>query len=270
MSLIREPRSSKQQMLDCWKAYKMKCETSFVTRNGIIACGVVKEPNVENLYEKPEFVSEHEGRSAFLYALLIAWCKENNGPDCLRKIESSDMFLLLCHDIGEILNGDALDDGSSPHDESRHDETKLFSEFCDYLPIGLDLSIRHRYGCFENYNGSLLTKFCKVVDKAEAIAFQLFLATKGFTGDIMKKEHPSGRDLRFGRLIGCNKSIDVWTLHFRVVTKGIEEELLEPVTAFLNAGFLDAYGSIPTCMTIDVEDIPLDVEDISFDVEAAV
>lgn len=48
------------------RAYFMECETSFVPRGGTIALKILLSVDeVENLYELPEWVSEHSLKAAF-------------------------------------------------------------------------------------------------------------------------------------------------------------------------------------------------------------
>lgn len=240
----------------CWRAYKLKCETSFKTRNGTIACKALPRPKHTG-YKKPEYISEHEGRTASLFGLLYSYEYHSTAVPINRVDAFSVMLMLLCHDIGEIYTGDALDDGTAPHDRNRKIEQAVLEELYSYFPNSEQmLGIQND---FEDYSGEKIVQYAKMVDKAEAVAFQLFLKTKGIAGDVAKKSPPSQRDLRFAKILGTSAAIDVWTLHYRIATKNIQpDNFTYRLNEFLKAGFIDAYGHIPKCLTIDVANLELD------------
>ena len=244
-----------------WHCYYTYCESSYCVRGGTIACGVL--PKLQNhdgvIYDKkPEFVSEHMGRSAFLLGQILM-----NYPE-LAKPETwfSQMMFLLCHDAGEWKNGDILDDGSMGDNvallEARNEETEILDEMFCLFPDRYSMQMCAMLPKFEGYTGTY-ELLDKMVEKADAILFQLFLRTKGIAGDVkLKKPEPSERDLRLAEILGCSRSIDVWTLHYRIMTKNAPKEYQEPLLKILKAAFLDAYRDIPKCMKIDVSDLELD------------
>lgn len=250
-----------------WAAYKMKCETSFLARTGSIVCGALLPANYEDIYKKPEFVAEHEGRVAFLYALIMLYHKQpfrvnqESASESLRHV-----FWLLSHDIGEMAAGDQPDDGSSGHENSRALEDKIFNEFFDYLPGEYRFFFEKTHDDFENYNGTVESQFDKMLDKVEAILFLLFLKEKGIEGDIMKKNPPSRQDTRLAKLCGSSSTIDVWCLHARIKTKNMSPKIIELMDAILVAAFSDAYreeitkndDKLPKCLTMDVTNLRLD------------
>lgn len=266
-----------------WEAYCMECLTSFLVRRGLVACGLTNDANFEEIYRKPEFVSEHQGRSTNLYFLISSWyyyekflepygCYEALSRDDKDRImlklrnESIDpwiAFYLSSHDIGEIRSGDALDDGTPEHEESRLIEYEVMSDYFSLLPPPMSKpAFVFREG-FENYDDSVtnLPLLAKAIDKVEAISFQLFLYTKGFVGDIMNKEPPSERDLRYAEILGTTRAADVWTMHYRVLFKNISPGTIEPANLFLETAFRNAYcdlledRQLPKCLTVDVTNI---------------
>lgn len=258
-----------------WQAYKMKCETSFLVRQGLVACGLVQDIDFENIYRKPEFVSEHEGRAAYLYCVIMLWQSFNDliepfGGDYktmpkddkervehrlhFSSVDPALVFFLLAHDIGEIRCGDTLDDGSIMHELTRSEEAMTMDELFNRLPPSLLSYFRELRLAFEGYDAdsNVNAAFIKAVEKAEAIAFQLFLHEKGFDGDITLKKPPSERDLLYAEVLGTNTAADVWALHYRVAVKDIDPDILRPVTTFLQTAFLESYNCLPECMTIDI------------------
>ena len=245
-----------------WHAYATYCETGYIERGGTIACKVVSSMGLlrEDMYSmKPEFVSEHQGRSAFLLGLLLM-----HYPELFeKKVDWFGMMMFeLCHDIGEVRHGDILDDGSALDNSTllgmRDDEDEFMDEFLLYLPSHYGIEMQDIRPRFEAYEGKR-PLFLKMVEKLDAILFQMFLYTKGVSGDVKaKKPEPSRRDLRFAKIIENSRAIDVWTLHLRVAVKHAPEELKEPLRKVLTAAFKDTYRYVPKCMTVDVTDIPLD------------
>ena len=245
-----------------WRNYYTYCESSFCVRGGTVACKVL--PDLKNYdgfpyNKKPEFVSEHMGRSAFLLGQILM-----NYPDLAdQKTWFTQLMFLLCHDAGEWKNGDILDDGSMKGNaeliEARNEEAEILDDmFCNF-PDRYGMKMCDMLPKFESYSGTY-ELLDKMVEKVDAILFQLFLRTKGVAGDVKWKEpEPSERDLRFGALINCTRAIDVWTLHYRVMTKNAPKEYQEPLLKVLKVAFQDAYKDVPLCMTIDVTDIELDV-----------
>ena len=244
-----------------WRAYMMQCETGYIERGGTIACGVVRSLNLprEDMYGlKPEFVSEHQGRSAWLLGMLLMY-----NPELFDQSIWFDMVMFEnSHDIGEIRHGDILDDGTILDNEillgMREDEDETADEFFCYYPNYWSTEMLTMRPKFEEYQGSP-ELFMKMTEKLDAILFQLFLFTKGTSGDVRaKKPEPSRRDLRFAKIVGTTRALDVWTLHFRVATKHAPEEYLRPLLKLLEAAFKDTFRYVPVCMTVDVSDIPLD------------
>lgn len=245
-----------------WKNYYTYCETSFVERGGTIACGVLptlKKRDDADLYNrKPEFVSEHQGRAAFLLGQILMNYPELTDPSTW----FSQIMFVLCHDVGEYIHGDLLDDGSGIEDDlfqaQKQEEAEIMDEFFLNFPDKYSLEMIDMLPKFEDYEGGA-PLLDKMVEKLDAILFQIFLYTKGQVGSVKwKKPHPSGRDLRFAEIIDTPRAIDVWTFHFRVATKHAPVEFKKPLNKILKVAFEDIYGSLPTCMTIDVTNIELD------------
>lgn len=249
-----------------WDAYNMKCETSFIFRNGTLVCKVTEPLELEYIYKKPEFVAEHEGRSAFLFALIAMYYGESLSLSSRPgSVDYEELFwyltFLLCHDVGEINGGDTLDDGSNDHSEAQVGEDRVMKKLFSYFPGGVRRRMTQIRKGFEGYVGERGTQLAKAVDKAEAIAFMLYLKGKGVSGDIKLKNPPSKRDIRFAEILGTSQAIDVWCLHYRIATKHMPRTIREPVDNFLAAGFRDAYcdsPKLPLCMRIDVSNIELD------------
>lgn len=244
-----------------WENYYTYCETSYIERGGTVACGVLPSLKTRDCFpydKKPEFVSEHQGRSAFLLGQILM-----NYPDLTdRSTWFLQLMFVLCHDVGEIRHGDILDDGSMLGDETmlemRRDEEALLDEFFCKFPERYSLQMAEIAPLFEGYTGGY-PLLDKMVEKLDAILFQIFLYTKGVVGDVRRKQpHPSGRDLRFARIINSSRAIDVWAFHFRVATKGSPDDYKKPLIKLLKIAFEQVYGYIPDCMTIDVSDVPLD------------
>ena len=237
-----------------WEAYKMYCEASYQTRNGTLACGVVESLELDDPYARPEFVSEHMGRTAFLLGTILMW-----NPYLARRESWAAMLMLaLIHDVGEAELGDQLDDGSESHLKSRATEVRVMSKLFANLPKKYQALMR-RYWCeFEEYSG-MEPSIVKMVDKADAILWQLFLKTKGREGDVRRKHNISDRDMQLAKIIGSYKSTEVWCLHYRIMERKIDSSKVAPITRVLEAAFLDVYGKLPECMTIDVSEIELDM-----------
>lgn len=254
-------------MENIWAAYKMKCETSFIQRSGTIVCGATQQIDIDDIYQKAEFVSEHEGRVAFLYALIMMYHKQ---PFTVRSSSVSEslrhVFWLLSHDIGEIASGDQPDDGTFGHSDARAKEDRIFNEFFDYLP-GEDRSWFERtHDTFESYGGTVETQFDKALDKVEAILYLLFLREKGIEGDVMKKNPPSRQDAKLAKLLGTSNTIDVWCLHMRIKIKQMNPKIIDVLDGLLVAAFSDIYRAeiiangdkLPKCLTMDVTNLRLD------------
>ncbi len=237
-----------------WRAYVHKAEMSYKTRNGTIACGVTSELDLSDAYSRPEFIAEHEGRSAFLFGMITSWQPYLMSPE----MRADRMLFLLMHDAGELVGGDRLDDGSSEH--SNEDLSQLEKEamlemlFC--FPSWEHRRMTSIYDKFEEYRDSEV--FIKAIDKVEAVLWQLFLHMHGHTGYVTNKKCPSGRDLRFGEILGTYRAIDVWCLHYRVALKDVKYRSVQLVDDVLKAAFMAVFGELPYCMTIDVTDISLD------------
>ena len=251
-----------------WHNYSVYCESSFGERGGTVACGVLPALCLHDPFPysaKPETVGEHMGRAAFLLGQVLM-----NYPDL---VDPKDWFLhlmfVLCHDVGEYKNGDILDDGSRDDDEEiqglRAEEMEIMDEFFCNFPERYGLFMVEMLPKFEEYAADDAALLDKMVEKLDAILFQLFLYSKGVAGDIRRKRPcPSGRDLRFAKIIGSTRPIDVWTFHFRVATKHAPEEYKKPLRKILEVAFKETYGYLPSCMTIDVSDVPLnDPSDIA-------
>lgn len=242
------------QSKQIWRAYTYKCEMSFKTRNGTIACGVVPPLKLTDVYARPEFVAEHEGRSAFLLSVAYEWYP--NLADDREKLATVQFMLM--HDGGERKGGDKLDDGSRSHEEARTLEEATMRELFSCFPEERQFELNRRYRDFEDYADEM--SFAKAMDKAEAVLWQIFLYKQGHVGYVTWKNPPSGRDLRFGKILGTYRAIDIWCLHYRVATKHCPwQSGTWLVNDVLRAAFLDVMGEIPYCMTIDVTDIPLDI-----------
>ncbi len=245
-----------------WHNYYTYCETSFVERGGTIACGVLptlKRRGDTDIYNrKSELVSEHQGRSAFLLGQILM-----NYPDLTDPATwFSQLMFVLCHDVGEYRHGDLLDDGSLKANAEaisyREEELEILDEFFCNFPERYCMEMVEMLPQFEGYQGRA-PLLDKMVEKLDAILFQLFLYTKGACGNVKwKKPHPSGRDLRFAELINSPRAIDVWTLHYRVATKHAPIEFRKPLSKILEVAFKEIYGVLPECMTIDVSDVVLD------------
>ena len=279
-------REDRYFWLSSWLAFCDKCATSFIPRSGYIASGLTDKfrRKRKNIYRKPEFVAEHEGRSTYLYSLLRLWSAYDQLPNVFEGVNTvksldnerlenqiypiASLFLQI-HDVCERILGDKLDDGSSTHANAKEIEKAVMEEHFSHYPPPVADTLRAFYPIFESYGkegdageyGNLFVQeacFAKAVDKADAVGWQLFLATKGRIGDILFKKPPSERDLRFAGILGTNRAVDIYALGLRVATKHLSRELLYPVNCFLKAGFKDAFQEVPECMTIDVTDIELD------------
>lgn len=245
-----------------WSTYYTYCESSFCPRGGTVACKVLPPFKVRDNFPyncKPEFVSEHMGRSAYLLGLFLM-----SYPD----LTDSDTWFLqvmfeLAHDAGEYKNGDMLDDDSiSPEGLAaiKEEEIHILEEMFLNYPGNYGMQMIDMLPKFEGYTGGF-PLFDKMVEKLDAILFQIFLYSKGIPGDIRWKEpKPSKRDLRFAKIIGSYRVCDVWAFHFRVATKHAPLEYQKPLRKVLEVAFKSIYGTIPPCMTIDVTDVPLHVD----------
>ena len=167
------------------------------------------------------------------------------------------MIFMLLHDTPEIKRGDQLDDGSSSHEESRPIELEEVHKIAGDLPLGnRDLYLLHSSD-FEDYTG--IGVDTKLADKMDAVLYQLFIYQKyGRIGDVRKKNPPSERDLRFAKILKTYSAPDVWTLHYRVVTKHMPSSATMLQDAVMREAFLRSYHTVPKCMTMDVTNIELD------------
>jgi len=246
------------------------------------------------IYRKTESDAEHMLKSTFLHSQLVicnAYAKlpdlypfhkgekaepENGGWRWFRdQVDPCVSHLVMTHDVGETVLGDQLDDGSGEHENSRDKELDYMRYFFSYYPEFLSKDLETQFDIFEKYGKTddlALQQdlwdsdvaideiaFAKAVDKAEAVAFQLFLYTKGSKGDIAHKNPPSKRDSRFARILGTARSPDIYALGYRVATKHLDKELLRPIDSFLKVAFEFTFDKVPDCMTIDVSDIELDL-----------
>ncbi|MBR5621031.1 HD domain-containing protein [Candidatus Saccharibacteria bacterium] len=236
-------------------------------RSGLMVCGATTPITIEDIYHKPEFVAEHEGRVAFLYALIMMYHKQ---PFTTRGGSASEslrhVFWLLSHDIGEMASGDQPDDGTKGHSEARPEEDKIFNEFFDYLPGEYRNWFERTHDDFESYGGTVETQFDKALDKVESILYLLFLKEKGVEGDTNKKNPPSKQDQKLAKLLGTSKTIDVWCLHYRIAIKHLNPRIIDVLDELLVAAFSDIYRTeilengdkLPKCLTMDVTNLRLD------------
>ncbi|MBQ3271394.1 HD domain-containing protein [Candidatus Saccharibacteria bacterium] len=244
-----------------WENYSMYCETSFIERGGTVACGVLPSLKTRDTFpydKKPEFVSEHQGRAAFLLGQILM-----NYPDLTdQKTWFLQLMFVLCHDVGEIKNGDILDDGSVVDDAElqamRREEEELLDDFFCNFPERYSLQMAEIAPLFEDYVGGY-PLLDKMVEKLDAVLFQIFLYSKGVKGDVRrKKPHPSRRDMRFAEIIGSSSAIEVWAFHFRVAIKNAPEDFCKPLIKLLKTAFELTYGFLPNCMLISVDNVDLD------------
>ena len=165
-----------------WKAYKLKCETSYKCRNGYIELKATEPLPFHDAYKKPEMIAEHEGRAAFLYGMYKLYYGNVFGQEQTVEQEKADhvadilrMIFMLCHDVGEIKHGDIPDDGTEAHEVYRADEAEVMHELFSYFPEDLQGLLRSWYPCFEDYAGGKEIMLMKAIDKAEAVAFLAFV-----------------------------------------------------------------------------------------------
>jgi 5'-deoxynucleotidase YfbR-like HD superfamily hydrolase len=241
--------------------YFIYCESSFNQRNGTVACDVLPPLCLHEEYPyqaKPETTAEHMGRAAFLAGCFMMYY-----PDVIAEEKRFDYLMqVLTHDTGEYKNGDVLDDGSVLSDTlaraAKDEEMEIMDEFYSDLPGKHGMRLVEITNDFESYRGEAL--FFKLIEKLDAVLFQIFLYTKGVSGDIRRKQpHPSKRDLRYAKIIDSTRAIDVWAFHLRLLARDFAtEEYWKPVRKVLETAFCSVYGYLPSCMTVDVAGIPLD------------
>lgn len=233
---------------EIWQAYKEYCETSYVMRNGTIACDVLKPWATDYTYLRAECVAEHQGRAAYLLGLVLMYFPHISSKNAW----FYEIMHMLSHDVGEVQYGDVLDDGSEEHEISREKEMTALDEHYDHYPEGYKDVFRALHRNFEGMSTSTET-FDKLVDKAEAVLFVIFLLSKGTEGDVrMKSPRPSEQDLKYGGILGTYRTADVWCLHFRDIAKDVSSMLVSPLFEVIKQAFLDVDGRIPLCCKVNV------------------
>lgn len=240
--------------------YFIYCESSFVERHGTVVCGVLPALTLYEDYPyqaKPETTAEHMGRATFLTGLIMMYY-----PGIVPEEKKFDYLMQqLTHDVGEYKNGDMLDDGSILHSQAvqkaKDEEGALMEDFYKDLPDGQKFI--EMMENFENYQGEEL--FLKLIEKLDAVLFQMFLYTKHICGDVRKKRpKASKRDLRFAGIIESFRAVDVWAFHLRLLARDYAYNfghwlVLERI---LTAGFLRIYRDVPKCMLADLTGVPID------------
>lgn len=259
--MLISSKSDDRASQEIWRGYSYKCDMSYKTRNGTIACGVVDRLELVDPYSRPEFVAEHEGRSAYLLSLLYSW----NPVIADEHQQLENLQFMLMHDGGERIGGDALDDGSGERKAAQALEKRTMYELFECYPEARRPRLMDQYKKFESYSSNMA--FPKAVDKIEAVLWQIYLYKHGRVGYVSWKRPPSGRDLRFGKILGTYRAMDVWCLHYRVVTWNLPEDERELLDNVLKTAFRDACGKLPYCMTINVADIPLDLPEDEWNFE---
>ena len=240
--------------------YFIYCESSFTQRNGTVVCGVLPSLTLHEQFPyqaKPETTAEHMGRAALLAGYFMMYY-----PDLIAEEKRFDYLMqILTHDVSEYKNGDILDDGSllrcALARSARDEEMEIMDEYYCDLPGKHGIRMVEIMNDFENYKGEAV--FFKLIEKLDAVLFQIFLYTKGVSGDVRRKTPPSKRDLRYAKIIDSTRAVEVWAFHLRLLARDYApEKYWKPVRKVLEAAFRSVYGYLPSCMTVDTADVPLD------------
>lgn len=287
-------------------AYNLKAEDGYTERIGVLECQNVrpfltkedmkdkknrkkaqKKPgkpvatDLEDKYERSEFVDEHEGRTAWLHSKIRLWMiylpwvgyhRHHNEHSVAWGFTDADWFLMECqkslaslameqaflleHDTGEIKNGDVPADGRPEYAEHIAAETEVMEEVFAADPpelVPMFRTMRQNFESFRADGGAM-----KVCDKVEALMFLLFLESKGHIGHTILRPHPSDGDLKACEILGTDVNTDVWCLRFRIQTKSLPEAVTGPYVDVLTAQFQKVRGEIPLCMTMDVRGVTID------------
>lgn len=224
-----------------WTGYKFYACGSSVLRKGFEDVGAANHANdsldyAATFYRRGESDLEHQAKVAWLASAFM-----DNFPRFFSEERyytlPADVWcrltVALCHDAGEVIIGDVLDDGSSEHDKKDAAEFAAFSQMLVTYAISQH-DIRNLYKAFQN-KSSHEAMAIVALDKLEAILVNLLLESYGIYGKVSIKDQPTEQDLRFIELAESDAAADVWYLHMTERTlKGFPPEILEPVITLIS------------------------------------
>ena len=235
-----------QKSLLIWNAYRFYAGTGLVMRKGYEHSELARKtempfPVAEGFFERGESVLEHQAKVAFLSSVFM-----ENYPEFFRGEHGYEgmsyaiLTALFCHDIGEVLTGDIMDDGNPAHAAKDKIESEAFKKLM--LAHGRNgKEISRMFREFQDKN-THVGKAMYALDKVEAVLNLLYLEQYGCYGRLDKKEFPTAMDRYFMRETETVCTTDCWAAHSRALMQGFPEEITEPVFNLLQTAVMDVRG----------------------------
>jgi 5'-deoxynucleotidase YfbR-like HD superfamily hydrolase len=192
-----------EKLLIVWMKYRDYKLHAEVIRAGFWAWGVYGAEQAD----RGESDLEHIGGVRILLFLMAQFFPEVVGEDCLL-----DLLLLAdFHELGELVLGDLMDDGTYDVDEKLSLERAVAVKWFDGLPNNskyIDL-----YDGFANLS-SVSGRLVRLADKVEAVLQGLIYEAEGRGGSLSMKRYPSTRDQVYAARMGSDSLVDIWGLNY--------------------------------------------------------
>lgn len=250
-----------------WKGYsKTYALGATVIRKGFEFCGesipadvmieigavVARRSTPEKKNRKPNFGDyftyrgesdlEHQAKVAYLASVFKSNFPDFFGEDLVHQdFSRSDwdaLVVALCHDTGEVKNGDQVDDGSPGHEVKDAAELEVFEEFVQSYAEADRERLIEVYKSFQKRDSRPMQALY-ALDKLEAALTQLLLEKYGVRGCATVKPNPTEQDLRYAKEAGSIYSADGWSYGLMDRLNGFPPEITEPVFTLLEVAVRD-------------------------------
>lgn len=235
-----------------WSNYKLYSMCAATPRMGFELTGITY-PNknfgdvAASFYWRGESVLEHQAKTAWLTSRFISNFPNFFSGTTEREVSTWAWNMLmvgLCHDAGEVVNGDIPDDGRPEHDAKDGVEMKIFRELSESLnPIDatVETIIYERFQRKNSFEGRALY----AIDKLEAVLTLILLETYGKFGSIANKSVETRQDKYYEKIAGTDNATDVWGVHMIDCIWGYPDYIVEPVLTLFKVALLDVRKRLP-------------------------
>lgn len=193
---------------------------------------------------RSESVLEHQAKTAWLASVFASNCPTFFGKD-YPILPSSMVWMLfvteLCHDVGELENGDIPDDGNRQHDIKDQAELNVFEDFIKvYNAIDHDeiLSLFKAFQDKDSYLGQALY----ALDKCEAVLTHLLLEEYGIYGNISANPYHTQQEHYYSIVTGSKFAADTWGCQMKDQLIEFPPTISQPVFALLSTASRDVRG----------------------------